>query len=901
MNNSINLSRRIKPRLSNARVLGVALAGSLLLTGCFDGDGDSSGSESDLNTQLFPADGRLEATIRRTTNGVPHVRAENLKSAAFGAGYAQAQDNICLLAEAFVKARSERAKYFGPGPDDINIVTDFSYKAQEIRSGAAADFTSLTDESRALMEGFTDGYNKYVAETDPAVLPAECRSQPWVFEISPIDLYAYYRIVGQYASGALFADGLVFAAVPPGAPVVPSQAVAANGVDSQFDGSQIADNARQMAAERTNYTDIGLGSNAWGVGKDMTEQGSGALLANPHFPYTGHRRLYQMQMTVPGYLNVNGAGLLGTAIPFVNFNENLAWSHTVTTSRQFTWYELELKPGDNMVYIKDGVEKPIIEKTLQIEVNVGAPQPMVLERSFYFSEYGPMLAANEANAAFPEWGENGLVNQKPAAYTYRDANASSERLLDSWLQMSQASNLEEFKDVFRNCGTTFWTNSVYADDQGNAYYIDSSSVPNLSPAAIAVLNFKRVASPEFDQLYQQGVTLLDGSKSRDDWVPGECENGLVPFEGKPKLQRADWVQNSNDSYWATNPAELLAGYSPMFGTEKTPLNPRTRLSLSMLLNPLDSGPVSPNASAPGGQDGKFSAIDLINVIYNNRGWYADQFLAELQERCAAIGDAEVNLPASGNRSVSEGCSVLQDWDGVYNTDSVGAHVFRVFIANYRKSFETDLTVRFNASAPVATPSTPSSTNEGEAGDLMLQALAVGLNALDTGGIAYNAKLGDVQYYQPSGGVPPGGVAMEQADPIPWPGGDGGVIEGIGGGADGGIDGTFNSIGVFTGDVAEDTRFPRIAPAIIENTAGLSQNGDGWIVARGTSFHFGLEFTDNGPVAFGLMSYSQSTDEDSPHFIDQSLRYSEENYRQLWFAESDIEANLLSQGETTITN
>ncbi|WP_152206400.1 penicillin acylase family protein [Marinobacter changyiensis] len=897
MNISANPPAESRPRLLHLPVLGMALAGSLLLTGCFEGNG----AEPEQDTQLFPADGKLKATIRRTTNGVPHVKADNLKSVAFGAGYAQAQDNVCLLADAFVKARSERAKYFGPGPKDINIINDFSYKAQEIRSGAAAEFTNLTDESRALMEGFTDGYNKYVAETDPADMPSECRGQPWVFEISPIDLYAYYRIVGQYASGALFADGLIYAAVPPRAPVDPSQSVAANGADSQFDGSRVAGNARRMAAERTNYTDIGLGSNAWGLGRDMTEQGRGALLANPHFPYTGHRRLYQMQMTVPGYLNVNGAGLLGTAIPFVNFNENLAWSHTVTTSRQFTWYELELKPGDNLTYIKDGIEKPITQKTLQIEVDMGGVEPVAIERTFYFSEYGPMLAVNLANENFPKWGDEGLLSGKPAAYTYRDANASSERLLDSWLQMSRAANLEEFKDVFRNCGTTFWTNSVYADDQGNGYYLDSSSVPNLSEKSIALLNFTRTFSPEFDELFNAGITLLDGSTSVDDWVEGEC-NGLVSFDKKPQLTRADWVQNSNDSYWATNPEQLLTGYSPLFGNERTPLNPRTRLGITMLQNPLDSGPVSPTATAPGGQDGRFSSVDLINVIYNNRGWFADEFLAELRDRCTEIGVAEVNISDGEARTVHEGCSVLQDWDGVYNTDSVGAHVFRVFIANYRSNFDSDLTVAFNPSAPVATPSTPSSTNRGSADDLMLQALAVGLNALDTGGIAYTAKLGDVQYYQPSGGVPPGGMPMVQADPIPWPGGDGGVIEGIDGGADGGIDGTFNSIGVLADDVAEDTRLPRIAPAIIENTAGLSQtSGEGWVVARGTSFHFGLEFTDNGPVAFGLMSYSQSTDEDSPYFIDQSLRYTEEDYRQLWFAESDIEANLLSQGETTITN
>ncbi|WP_246180405.1 penicillin acylase family protein [Marinobacter changyiensis] len=886
---SLHLPGGSRTRLSKLPMVGLALAGSLLLTGCFDGDGGSSSSEPELNTQLFPASGTLEATIRRTTNGVPHVKAENLKSVAFGAGYAQAQDNVCLLAEAFVKARSERAKYFGPGPGDIHIINDFSYKIQDIRTGAAAEISNLTDESRALIEGFTDGYNKYVAETDPADLALECRNQPWVFEISPVDLYAHYRIVGQNASGALFATGAVFAAVPPGVSPTPTPVLAANDNVNKLDLERVVANARSMASEREDYADTGLASNAWGIGKDLTEQGRGALLANPHFPYTGHRRLYQVQMTVPGYLNINGAGLLGTAIPLINFNENLAWSHTVTTSRRFTWYELELKPGDDLVYIKDGVEKPITQKKFQIEVDLGGVEPAVLERTFYLSEYGPMLAADLVDSSFPSWGGNGLVNGKPAAYTYRDANAGSVRLLDSWLQMSRASNLEEFKDAFRNCGSTLFTNSTYADDQGNAYYIDSSSVPNLSDKSIALLNFKRSFSPAFNELFNAGITLLDGSKSIDDWVEGEC-NGLVPFDKKPQLTRQDWVQNSNDSYWATNPAELLTGFSPLFGSERTALNPRTRLGITMLQNPLSNGPVSPNAPAPAGQDGKFSADDLINVIYNNRSWYADEFLTELRERCSTIGIAPVNLPAGGARTVDAGCDVLATWDGVYNTESVGAHIFRVFIANYRKSFDSDLTVAFTPSDPTATPSTPSTDNEGTADDVMLQALAVGLDALDSGGIAYAAALGTVQYYQPSGSVPPGGMPMIQADPIPWHGGDGG------------IDGAFNAIGVVASNVAVDTRFPRISPATIADTAGLSQTpGEGWLMARGTSFHFGLEFTDSGPVAMGLTSYSQASDENSPYFIDQSLRYSQKDYRQFWFSESDIEANLVSQGETTITN
>jgi acyl-homoserine-lactone acylase len=682
----------------------------------------------------------------------------------------------------------------------------------------------------------------------------------------------------------------VFVAVPQGVSPLPQPVMAATDVDTEM-FKRIAANAQKNAGKSDNFQDMGLASNAWGIGSDMTESGKGALLANPHFPYTGHRRLYQVQMTVPGYLNTMGAGLLGTAVPLINFNENLGWSHTVTTSRRFTLYELTLKSGDNFTYIKDGQEKPITSETFQIEVFNGSPTPTVLEKTFYFSEYGPMVSANAVTeGGLPKWGADGR------AYTYRDANSGTTRLLDSWLQMSRAKNLEEFQDVFRNCGTTFWTNSTYADDQGNAFYIDSSSVPNLSDAALAVIDFKRQASPAYNKLFNAGLTLLDGDTSRDDWIEGEC-NGLVPYEDKPKLLRTDWVQNSNDSYWSTNPDQFLTGYSPLFGPEESPLGPRTRLGITMLQNPLSSGPVSPTAPAPAGQDGKFGAMDLINVIYNNRAWYADQFLAELRNRCTTIGSTPVNLPGGGSRTVDQACGVLQTWDGLYNVDSVGAHVYRVFIANYRDAFDADLTVNFDPENPVATPSTPSETNAGTADDPMLQALAVGLNALDQVNIAYNATLGSVQYYQPSGGALPGlaggsltgGTPTDLGASFPWHGGDGSV------------DGAFNAIGVVEDNFWEDTRFPRVSPAVLDNTAGLSVNaGEGWRMARGTSWHFGLEFTENGPEAYGLISYSQSSDSSSAYFNDQSEMYSMKDYRPILFKEEDILANLVSQGEITIT-
>ncbi len=302
----------------------------------------------------------------------------------------------------------------------------------------------------------------------------------------------------------------------------------------------------------------------------------------------------------------------------------------------------------------------------------------------------------------------------------------------------------------------------------------------------------------------------------------------------------------------------------------------------MLQNPLEPG--VPSAPLPAGQDGKFNAEELLGVIWNNRSWYAEQFLPELLERCDAIGATAV-----GGQDLSSWCQSLENWDGLYNRDSVGAHIFRVFMANYLEDVNTDLTQPFSPSDPVGTPASPSEDNAGTPDDTMLLALSAGVDALVSQGIAPTTALGDLQYYRASGGVVPGSGDMPvfQTVEIPWHGGDGS------------IDGAFNAIGVVSEPFAEDTRFPRIAPSTIPNTAGLADGTgpgalNGWLMARGTSWHFGLEFTDNGPEAYGLVSYSQSTDAMSDYFSDQSVQYSNKESRKLLFTEDEIEANVLEE-------
>ena len=55
----------------------------------------------------------FKATVRRTSAGVPHVKADDFGGLGYGYGYAFAEDNLCILEEEVLTARGQRAKYFG--------------------------------------------------------------------------------------------------------------------------------------------------------------------------------------------------------------------------------------------------------------------------------------------------------------------------------------------------------------------------------------------------------------------------------------------------------------------------------------------------------------------------------------------------------------------------------------------------------------------------------------------------------------------------------------------------------------------------------------------------------------------------------------------------------------------
>ena len=274
-------------------------------------------------------------TIERTTYGIPHITANDPESLAYGVAYAYAQDNVCMTADQLVTARGQRSSTFGAQTIGLlgrryipNAQIDLFMAAHMDDAMLERAWAQTSAETQALARGYVAGYNRFLAD-NAATLPDACRDKPWV---QPMTLAQYRRmaeVVAVQAGTAALADGML-GAQPPVAKAAQAPATDVNLADAA------------QALRDVGLLDSPLGSNAWAFGKDVTANGSGMLLGNPHFPWSGPNRFYEMHLTIPGQMDVMGVGIGTYSMVSIGFNKDVAWSHTVSTGKRFTFYEVTL-------------------------------------------------------------------------------------------------------------------------------------------------------------------------------------------------------------------------------------------------------------------------------------------------------------------------------------------------------------------------------------------------------------------------------------------------------------------------------------------------------------------------------------------------------------------------------
>jgi acyl-homoserine-lactone acylase len=737
---------------------------------------------------------KYNAQIKRTSYGVAHITARSFADLGFGEGYAQAEDHLCSIADQVIKARGERSRYFGPGKANEHLHNDIAMKALRIRERGSEYLAKQPRNIQDWYAGFVAGYNRYLELTGKTNVPGWCQGADWVFPITAADMTAYQQVVLLVTTG--FA-GMIATAEPPASNGTPTAAI-------------------------YSYEMPDVASNGWGIGRERSESRRGMLIANPHYPWVGSNRFWEKHLTIPRKLNVYGVSLIGNIGVSIGFNKDVAWTHTVSAGKRFTAFTLDLVPGKPTTYRFGNETREMTSRSVTVEVKQpdGTLKPQ--QRTVWFTHHGPVV-----NVA-------GLGWTAKRAVAVRDANADNNGAASQWLAMNQAQSMAEFQAAHEKHQGMPWVNTIAASRDGAAWYADSASTPNLSKAALDLWLERRKNDPVVKRFDQQGMILLDGSDPRFDWQNDSASTkpGVVGYANTPRIERADYVFNANDSFWIANSkAPITGGFSPLHGEQNTIRSLRTRNNDLTLSN------LSPDK--PAGSDGRFSLDEMANALLSNRSLAAELFKDELLLRC-------------NKANLGEACRVLGAWNGRFDLDSRGAVLFREWLGQYQQA---DFLGRGRLYAIDFDPKDPSNTPRGLAeGDLAVENLKKAAQVLQSRQIALDAPLGELQY------------ANKAGRRMPVHGGDG-FIDGL-------MNMQRNSRNTTTLEPMEE-------PKLVQGSRILTEKG--YPVVHGSSFILALEYTDKGsPRAKAFLTYSQSGDPKSPHFTDQTELFARKQWRPVLF-------------------
>ncbi|CEE90660.1 putative Acy-homoserine lactone acylase [Xenorhabdus nematophila str. Anatoliense] len=768
------------------------------------------------------------AEIRRTSLGIPHIKANNWRGLGYGYGYVQAQDNLCTMADSFLTYRGERSQYFGGQAtlvyDGItgkvqNLDSDFYHRHVLSEDMLNRMIQSQPEKIRQLVSGFTAGYNQYLRELPRHTKAHQaCRNQDWVQLINEQDIYRRMYAIAFSKGYNLMLTNIVDAQPP--------TALSATNISA-------SESPASIASFHLNHLESkGVGSNAYGFGTQATHSDSPLLFGNPHWYWFGPDRFYQAQLTIPGEIDVSGVSFLGIPVIQIGFNENIAWSHTVSTASRMGFYELSLAPDDPLSYLRDGKKIKMQANTITVQVKQDAGSLVPVTRTLYKSEYGPLV-----NLSPLQWDTK-------KAFAVRDINQENFRLWRNWLRFDQARSLEEFMAIQKQESAMPWVNTIAVGRGSNkAWYADIGAVPNVSPAQIKICTTqsRQILAAQLTP----GIPFFDGSRSECDWQndPDSVQTGAIGPSRMPHLLRADYVANMNDSYWLSNPQSPLTGYPAIFGSEGSePVSMRTRLGHLMVQERLQGRDQYP------GKDINHEIIQ--KMVLNSRALTAELFKSQLLEQVChsplvdvqrdALND--ITYPAPQHVDVTAACHILRDWDNSGNLSARGAHIWDGVWNRLQGLPESILfAVPFDKHDPLNTPRKLHADTE-----TLRQALGATVLDLARRGLPLNAKRGEYVYL------------IRGDKHVPLYGGCG-------------------NAGYFT-------------IACVENID--VQNSD--VRNRhdyGNNYLQLVSFPNNKVEAYTSLLTSLSDDPASPHYSDSTWMYSAKEWLHLPFKESEIIADL----------
>lgn len=398
--------------------------------------------------------------------GTVHIYAENEYDLFFAQGFTVAQDRMWQM-EVFRRAPSGRMSEI---VGEQALFIDTFNRNMRMRQTAELIWQQMDDDSRAILQAYTDGINAYL-ESNKNSLPIEykilrLKPEPW----TPIDSLAWGNAISLQLSSnrrielvraqvlaAVGKEGmdLLFPFTAEDTPITVPEGVANYSGLEQVDLTPLAQVDDLFGSPLT-----GIGSNSWVVDGSLTETGMPILANDIHIGLTMPSIWHAVGLH-GGRFDVIGFTLPGVPGVITGHNADIAWGLTNLGSDSEDYYIERLddvRKPTQYLYDDQWLDLEHVQET--IEVRGKDPVPV----DFYITQHGPIMNFILENPTIAH----------PMALRWVQHDGST--LFTSILQLNMASNWEEFQEALSGWDSP-GQNIFFADRDGNIGYQAVGKIP----------------------------------------------------------------------------------------------------------------------------------------------------------------------------------------------------------------------------------------------------------------------------------------------------------------------------------------------------------------------------------------------------------------------------------------
>jgi penicillin amidase len=435
-----------------------------------------------------------QVTIYRDEWGTPHIDGKNDAACCFGMAWAQCEDYFWQVEDSIILGSGRYAEAHGRK----GLNSDLLNRAFEIVPRSKADFAAAEPAMQQMYIAFTEGINHYLKK-HPEVKPRLITHfEPWM--IMAMGRQVLMEFVFRYTH--LSGDFLP---------------------RSTKEIWTALDTRALYQPERMH-----VGSNAWAINGSRTKSGKAMLYINPHQPWFGFGQFYEAHLRSGEGWQFSGGTFFGNPLPGLGFNEYCGWAFTVNEPDiADIWTETFDDPKNPLNYRYDGGYRTATEWKEPIKIK---QKNKVEEREFTFrkTHHGPIVRKDDDTH----------FTSAMIAKLY-DGN-----LLRQVLKMVRAKNFDEWRAGMSMLNFQFM-NTVYADRDGNIFYIYNGTIPKRDPS--------------FDW-----AKAVDGSNPKTEWQ-GYFPSSELPQSLNPP---SGFVQSCNSTPFAiTDDGNPLIGDFPRYMAE----------------------------------------------------------------------------------------------------------------------------------------------------------------------------------------------------------------------------------------------------------------------------------------------------------------------------------------------